>query len=309
MSTSTLSLRSYLLLAAAVFGWGISWPFLKIGLSEIPPWTFRGLVAPTAAAVIVIVGLAMKQKIQLPHGEWRQVATAGFFNIFLWHSLSAYGISLMLSGQASIVAYTMPLWAVILSMIFIGEKPTLKRISGLIIGLAGIAVLALGKLGVMTTSPAGPLFMLLAAMAWGAGTVVQKHHKWRLPTLSNVVWQMILGGLPISIIAVIIEHDLWQPVSLDAVLATLFVLVYPIVFCWFAWFHIVDKVPVTVSSVSILGAPILGVFSGHLVLGDPVGWREIGALILVCGSLALVLSPEKTKEKTENKEVEKEASS
>ena len=293
MSNDALTLRSYLLLAAAIFGWGISWPFLKIGLSEIPPWTFRGLVAPTAAAVIVVLGLAMKQKIQLPHGEWRQVVTAGFFNIFLWHSLSAYGISLMLSGQAAIVAYTMPLWAVILSMLFIGEKPTTKRIFGLVIGLSGIMVLALGKLGVMATSPPGTLFMLLAAVAWGAGTVVQKHYTWRIPTLTNVVWQMLLGGIPITIIAIIMEHDMWHPVSLDAVLATLFVLVYPIVFCWFAWFHIIDKVPVSVSSVSILGAPILGVFSGHIVLGEPVGWREISALILVCVSLALVLLPER----------------
>lgn len=292
-NTSVLSLRSYLLLGLAVFGWGTSWPFLKIALSEIPPWTFRGLVAPTAAIVILIVGLALKQNIPPPRGEWRKVALAGFFNIFCWHSLSAYGISLLLSSQASIVAYTMPLWAVLFSMLFIGEKPTLGRIAGLILGLSGIAVLAMGKLGVMATSPLGTMFMLLAAVAWGAGTVVQKHYTWRLPTLSNVVWQMLLGGLPITIIAIIIEHDQWQTVSQAAVLSTLYVLVYPIVFCWFAWFHIVDKVPVTVSSVSILGAPILGVISGYLILGDPIGWRELIALVLVCGSLALVLTPDR----------------
>ena len=53
---SGLTAQAYGLLAVAIFGWGVSWPFLKIALAEIPPLTFRGLIAPTAALAIFGLG-------------------------------------------------------------------------------------------------------------------------------------------------------------------------------------------------------------------------------------------------------------
>jgi drug/metabolite transporter (DMT)-like permease len=50
-------------------------------------------------------------------------------------------------------------------------------------------------------------------------------------------------------------------------------------------------VPVTVSTVSIMLVPILGVILGNLILDEPIGWREVVSLGLVCGALGLVLSP------------------
>jgi drug/metabolite transporter (DMT)-like permease len=104
-------------------------------------------------------------------------------------------------------------------------------------------------------------------------------------------WQLLIGGLPITIIAIFIEHDQWQPVSQAAIWSTIFILLYPIIFCWFAWFRIVKEVPVSVSTVSIMLVPILGVYSGNLILDEPISWREIGGLLLVCSALALVLLP------------------
>ncbi|MDE0537367.1 MAG: EamA/RhaT family transporter, partial [Rhodospirillales bacterium] len=59
----------------------------------------------------------------------------------------------------------------------------------------------------------------------------------------------------------------------------------------FVWFKIVASAPVTVSSVSTLLIPVIGVASGSVVLGEAVGWREAVALILVCVALGCVLMP------------------
>jgi len=50
-------------------------------------------------------------------------------------------------------------------------------------------------------------------------------------------------------------------------------------------------VPVSVSTVSIMLVPVIGVYSGNLILDEPISWREIGGLLLVCSALALVLLP------------------
>ncbi len=289
----SLAAGGYVLVLLVIIGWGTAWPFLKIALNEIPPWTFRGLISPTAAIFTFAIAFFLKQSVRIPRHQIGALVFAAALNITLWHVLSALGIRLMGSGQASIIAYTMPLWASLLSMIFIGEQPTLRRLLGLLSGLLGLGVLVSGKFGVFAAAPLGTIFMLLAALAWGAGTVVQKRVAWEMPAATLAGWQLLIGGIPVSIVALIIEVPYLQPVSAAAVWSTVFVLIYPIIFCWFAWFSIIRQVPVTVSTVSIMLVPILGVILGNQILDEPIGWREVVSLMLVCGALGLVLMPAK----------------
>jgi drug/metabolite transporter (DMT)-like permease len=61
------------------------------------------------------------------------------------------------------------------------------------------------------------------------------------------------------------------------------------VFCYWAWFKIVEMVPVGVSALSTLMIPVVGVFSGMLVLGESPGWNDLAALLLVIAAQATVL--------------------
>ena len=295
MEKTGLTKTGFFLLIVIIFGWGTSGPFLKIGLDEIPPWTYRGLIAPTAALFIFSVGFISRQRMRVPAGQWKPLIVASLFNVMFWHIFSAWGIRLLASGQASIIAYTMPLWAVLFSMIINKESPTLQRIVGLGIGLLGLGTLTIGTLGIYELSPNGSIMMLIAAASWGIGTAIHKRVEWKMPAVALAGWQLLLGGLPITIIAIFVEHELWptliSTVSVAAIFSTILVLVYPIIFCWFAWFRIVSEVPVSVSAVSIMLVPVIGVYSGHIILQEPIGLREILGLLLVCSSLALVLLP------------------
>ncbi len=161
--------------------------------------------------------------------------------------------------------------------------------------MCGLGTLTIGEFGIFTLAPLGTIFMLVAAISWGAGTAVQKRVNWQMPAIALAGWQLLIGGLPISIIALYLEGGLWpsliQTVSWNAIWSTIFILVYPIIFCWFAWFRVVKEVPVSVSTVSIMLVPVIGVYSGHLVLDEAISWREISGLLLVCSALALVLLP------------------
>jgi drug/metabolite transporter (DMT)-like permease len=55
------------------------------------------------------------------------------------------------------------------------------------------------------------------------------------------------------------------------------------------WFQILRLMPASVASISTLAIPVVGVFTGGLLLGEPVGWRELSALALVLGALSIVL--------------------
>jgi drug/metabolite transporter (DMT)-like permease len=63
------------------------------------------------------------------------------------------------------------------------------------------------------------------------------------------------------------------------------------VYCYWAWFKIVERAPAGVSALGTLMIPMVGVFSSMLLLRERASWQEYAALLLVLGSIATVLIP------------------
>lgn len=287
--------RVYALLISVIFGWGLAWPMIKIGLNEIPPLAYRGLMLPLAGAITLGIARLIGEQVRLPHGQWMWFCVSTFLNFTCWVLFSTIGLGLMGSGHASIIAYTMPLWAMLCAVLLTGERPSTLRYAGLACGLAGLAILLAGELGAMANSPLGVAFMLIAAASWGAGTVVHKRVSWNVQPMTLTGWMMLIGSLPILAAAFYEEIWLLKPVSQTAIWASLFVLLVPTIFCWFAWFRVVSLAPVLVSTVGIMLVPVMAVIGGGLILDEAVGYREICALACVVLGIALVLLPQKAR--------------
>ncbi len=281
------------MLIGTICGWGLAWPMIKIGLNEIPPWAYRGLMLPAAALVTFAVARAIGEQFALPHGQWRALIVTSLFNITGWTVFSTLGLNLMgSSGHASIIAYTMPLWAMLFAVLFTGERPGWVRLCGLALGLTGLGFLLSAEFGSMAGSPAGTALMLTAAIAWGAGTVMHKRVAWRLPPLMLTGWMIAIGSVPITLIGLATEIPDLQPISAAAAWSCVFVLLISTVFCWVAWFQVVKLAPVAVSTVGIMMVPVMAVISGGLILDEVIGLREILALVFVVSGIALVLLPQ-----------------
>ena len=203
---------------------------------------------------------------------------------------SAYGVSLMPAGRASIIAFTMPVWASLLGFFLIDEKIKRTTIAGLLLGFAGLAVLMGEDVQVLGTAPLGALFMLGAALSWAIGTVLFKKYKSAVPVSTLVGWQLAAAAVPITVVATFVEPvpDLTQ-LSAKAILALVYVFALPMVFCQWAFFKVVSIFPANIASMGTLAVPIVGVYSSALILGEPVGWRELIALLLICAALTCVL--------------------
>ena len=123
--------RGYALLISVIFGWGLAWPMIKIGLNEVPPLAYRGMMLPLAGILTLGIARLMGEQVRLPHGQWAWFLFSTFLNITCWVLFSTIGLGLMGSGHASIIAYTMPLWAMLCAVLFTGDRPTLLRYGGL----------------------------------------------------------------------------------------------------------------------------------------------------------------------------------
>ncbi|MGI9480798.1 MAG: DMT family transporter [Hyphomicrobiales bacterium] len=289
-SSQSSARTGYVLLCLLTLFWGLNWPFMKIAFTELPVWWFRMSCVWVGGLGLLIAATVSGNSIKVPQKEIGPLILCAIFNVVGWHVFTGYGLSLMPAGRASIIAFTMPVWAALWSVWLLSEKMIGSKLAGLACGLAGLAVLMGPDVMVWQSAPVGALCMLAAAMSWGFGTVLFKQFDWSIPVVTNVGWQLVIGAVPITIGALILEPfpDL-SKLSQTAVFAVAYVYMFPMLFCQWAYFKIVGIFPATVAAISTLMIPVLGVFSSAAMLGEPVGFQEFAAMVLICLALAFVL--------------------
>src|SRR3954447_1100050 len=159
--------------------WGCNWPILKMGVTEIAPLTFRALTLPLAAVGMLIVSRLSGESIAIPRGLWPRLFVLALFNIGFWNGFVLFGVQQMPAGRSAILAYTMPIWATMIAVLVLHERLSRRKLLGLALGVAGMAVLIGEQISVVRAAPFGALMILVAAIAWAMGTVLLR--KWQLP--------------------------------------------------------------------------------------------------------------------------------
>ena len=119
MSASHLPRSSFVLVALITLVWGFNWPIMKTVLREVPPFTFRTLCMAAGAIGLFAIARFNGLALRVPPGQWQRLIASALFNITGWNLLIAFGLKYVAAGRGVILAYTMPMWTVILSMIFL----------------------------------------------------------------------------------------------------------------------------------------------------------------------------------------------
>ncbi len=269
--------------------WGCNWPVLKIGVSEFEPLTFRSITLPFAALGMLAVARLSGDSIHVPRALWPKVAALAFFNITGWNALVLFGLAQLPAGRSAIIAYTMPVWSVLFSLVLLDEPLSKRKVAGMALGMTGMAILLGDDIRHLQRAPVAALLILGAAISWALGTVLLR--KWKPPLPQNTLsgWMMLAGWAPLALAAPFFASEpLPTPTA-----AGWFTILYNIFLAgtvahW-AWFTLARTLPVAISSMSSLPVPIVGVFSGMLVLGERPGAGEWAALAFVVAALVAVL--------------------
>ncbi|WP_157288319.1 DMT family transporter [Uliginosibacterium gangwonense] len=288
ISRQSMPRAGLFLLMIVVLGWGVSWTVIKHAVYEIPPLTIRGVSAVMGGACLMLLTRLQGVSLVVPRKHWLRLSVLALFNILIWNVLSTYGVLYLPSGKAALLAYTMPLWCVPLSIWMLHDMMSVRRAVALLLGCCGVAVL-LGREALdLVHAPIGVILMLAAALVWACGVVMMK--RWSLPLDAGVMtaWMLLLGGLPLLPAAVIVDGIPSHMPSASALFAVLFSAGVTFMLCNWAWNRLVMLVPVSVSSLSSLLTPLVGVASGAVFLGERPGWSEALAAMLILGAVAVI---------------------
>ena len=113
--------RLWWVLASLTLAWGFNWTAMKVA-AQVPPWTFRSLCLGWRGGALRRPARRRSSASFFPTGQWRRLWMLALLNITSWNMLIAFGVGMIPSGRAAILAYTMPVWALPLSVWLLGER-------------------------------------------------------------------------------------------------------------------------------------------------------------------------------------------
>jgi drug/metabolite transporter (DMT)-like permease len=267
--------------------WGLNWPVAKFLLSELPPFTMRATCCVGAVAFAFLLAGLRGEVLRPPRAQWGRLLLFATLNYGAFVLLTTFSLVWLSASEAVIVTYTLPIWAVVLGWPMLGERPTVLRSAAIVLGLGGVALLVgIGEVQVDPHKLPGAACGLGAAVLWGLGTVIAKRRPLALPPVAGVAWQILLGSLPLLLLAAF-EHPDWGKVTALGWLGGLYMAVLPNSLAYLAWFAALRRLPASTAAVGTLLTPVVGVFSSAALLGDPLGARQVVALVLTVGGIAL----------------------
>ena len=135
----------------------------------------------------------------------------------------------------------------------------------------------------------GILCALAGAVCVGLGTVLTKHFPLAMPPLSLAAWQIGLGCLPIAIVGLAVEQPHLAALSYIGWASLVYMTLIQFCLCYVCWFAALERLPAATASIGTLLVPVIGVLAAAAMLHEPLGLREIAALVFTLGGVAVAL--------------------
>jgi drug/metabolite transporter (DMT)-like permease len=282
---------AYLQLAANIVLFGLSWPIIKIGLEASSPLWFAAARA-TLSATVAFALLAVLGRLKFPpRADWPIVLSVGVLQLAGFFAFSTLGLQNLPAGRSSVLAYTASLWVAPLSLL-IGEQVGRRAFLGVLLGVAGIVVLADPPRFDWSDTEViwGHLWLLLSGLSWAIALVHIRRHRWQTAPLDALPWQMSVAALLLWIVAPFAEPAGYLDIDARELwIGLIYIGAFAGPIATWAAVSVSRALPPVVASMAMLGVPLLSIASSVVLLNEPITLPLALGTALVMAGIAVVI--------------------
>lgn len=289
MTQLTIPRRALFMLVILTLAWGTNWPLVPYAVREISVWTFRGIVMLGAGLTLLVLARMRGMALTIPRRYWKTVGLATFSYLVIWNVAGTYAAVLIPSGQAAVLGFTMPLWGALIAWAVLGERLSPRLRVAVVLGGVGVVFLIVPGFNAYATAPLGFSMGILAAIGWAIGTLILKRGSVLVPVMVLTGWQLVLGSIPISIVALAISDSPWFMPSWQSIAVIAWIMLVPMCIGNVYWFSIVGMLPANVAGLSSVMVPVVAMVSGAIVHGEPLGPLQLLSMLSCAAALVLAL--------------------
>ncbi len=211
--------------------------------------------------------------------------------MLFWHTLIILAVQSLSSGRAAILGYTMPVFSAVIGAIWFGQRLAGRAWLGVAAAALGVVLLLWHEITALSGRPQGVAMMLVGAAGWAIGTQLMRRTTIPAPTLALSFWMTLLTALWMTAIAALFEHQRWAWPSPPVWGAIVYNALGVFAFAQVLWLMLARDLPPIASTLSVMFIPVLGVFSGAVLLNETLHWQDWAAVGLVVLAIATVLWP------------------
>ncbi|MGU3493293.1 DMT family transporter [Xanthobacteraceae bacterium A53D] len=291
-------------LAAMVLLWGLSWPATQLALETVPP-VWLAAIRFGSAGLCLFAVVALRGQLHLPRrADWPIVLSIGLMQMMAFTGMGMVAMTTTDTSRAVLLAYTTPLWSLLLAWLLFREAPTRLQFLALAVGLGGVALVC-APFEMNWNAPGalmGAGLLLGGAISWSAVILHIRRHRWQSSPLALAPWQMLLATVPLAAIAYAIEGAP-SGIAVTPRLLELLFFIGPVATS--ACFVIAAEHGRRISAFAManftLGVPLIGVVASVLILGNRLSPAFLMGLGLVISGMLLAAYAAKAKATREAK--------
>jgi drug/metabolite transporter (DMT)-like permease len=282
------------MLAVLCFIWGTTWSVMRVVLNEVPPLSMRAVVSAMGALTLYLICVFMRRSLRVPSRKaWVHIFIASQLNIVGFCLIGTFAQLTAATSRVTILAYTMPVWSVLLAWPILGERPNRVQAGALALCAAGLAILIYPLAG--NGLPLGIVLAALTGFSWAAGTVYLKWARIEADSMGVASWQMTIAFVVMTALMFAFEGRIdISGARTDGWLGMIWTGVAGNGIAYALWFPVVRRLSAVAASVGVLAVPVIGVVQAFLILGEVPTLSDMVGFALIFAASALVLLTRQT---------------
>jgi O-acetylserine/cysteine efflux transporter len=273
-------LKDSLLATLVAVIWGVNFVVIAEGLPGVPPLLFAAI----RFAAVAAIGVLLVPRPALP---WSVVIRVGIFMSIGQFGLLYTALHLgMPAGIASLVLQSQVIFTALIAMAWLGERPSRRQLTGIVIGFGGLALVAIGRGS--STPLIGLLLTLGAGLSWATGNVISRRAA--IPSgLALTVWSAMVVPIPLLAMSLCLDGPVLVLHALahlppSAIWSTAYTAVLSSLVGFGTWNSLLARhQAAAVVPFALIVAPV-GMLTAWLVRREsPTVAEQVGALLVLLG--------------------------
>lgn len=272
--------------------WGSTWLFIKIGLADLPPFTFAGIRFVLASLILTSLVLVRRARWPRTRAEWMLIAIVGVLQFTLNYGLVFWGEQHISSGLAAVLQSTFPVFGLVIAHFYLPqERMTTTKVAGVLLGVFGVAVIFSHQLSIAgKMALLGSVALVLSALFGSYGNVLVKAYGGQIDPQILAAGQMVFGFGPLLAIGIPMEgNPLNFHWTTKAVFCLLYLVVVGSVIAFALYYWLLRNMDVTNTMLIALVTPVVAVVLGMIVLHEKLNWRLLAGGACIISGIALIV--------------------
>ncbi|MDE2573157.1 MAG: EamA family transporter [bacterium] len=285
MSERTRTFAAYALL---VLIWSTTWLAIKWALVYMPP--LQGVGLRYLIAGLFVLWLGRINGAGLPRGDnaWKVVAVTAFALFGINYALVYLSEEHITSGLTAVLFGTSPFWIMIFAYFMAGESLSVRKITGSLLALVGVAAISLS--GSERGTLVGIVEALAASLLAAYGNVYVKRHQQHAEPLVVIPPAMLLSGIVFTVLGFAVEPHSARALAWPSLAALSYLAIFGSGIGFLLNYLLLRRLPASVVGLNGLMIPVIAVIVGVALAGERFTVQDALGAALVLAGVAFALS-------------------